>query len=529
MIDFEKGFNVFTGETGAGKSIIVGALSFLVKGKADPSIIKSGEEKAIIEGVFSLDDYLIKKLKEADIDYEDELIVRRVISADNHNSIRLNNSSVTLSFLSELFDGYIDIHSQKDSQYLLNRKNHLLLLDRYSDINALLDEYSSKYESYKQTKDEYNELLNNTYSDTEFEFIRYDYKELEDADLRIDEEAELIASENRFKQSEKYLSVLNSSLQMFDEDDGIDEKIGVLIKNLSINDEKILAVQSSLENHHYGIQEEINKLRQMLRSFSDDDFNIDQIEERLYLYSKLKRKHGKDVEGLLKLKNELSEKIHFYEDKDNVLNEKKAIMDKQYEEAYGLALKIREIRKEKAVNLEEEILKQTDDLMLNNVNFKVAFNETELSSKGMDDVEFYISLNKGEDIKPLRNVASGGEISRLMLALKVIFTSMSECGLVIFDEIDTGVSGKVSLAIGKKMKDISKDVQVLTITHLAAVAACAGSHFYIYKEDDLLSSNTRIKRLKEDEIIRELAVISSTSTTIDAINAARELYELAQS
>ena len=529
MIDFEKGFNVFTGETGAGKSIIVGALSFLVKGKADPSIIKSGEEKAIIEGVFSLDDYLIEKLKEADIDYEDELIVRRVISADNHNSIRLNNSSVTLSFLSELFDDYIDIHSQKDSQYLLNRKNHLLLLDRYSDIDALLDEYSSKYKSYKQTKDEYNDLLNNTYSDTEFEFIRYDYKELEDADLRIDEEAELIASENRFKQSEKYLSVLNSSLQMFDEDDGIDEKIGVLIKNLSINDEEILAVQSSLENHHYGIQEEINKLRQMLRSFSEDDFNIDQIEERLYLYSKLKRKHGKDVEGLLKLKNELSEKIHFYEDKDNVLNEKKAMMDKQYEEAYGLAMKIREIRKEKAINLEEEILKQTDDLMLNNVNFKVAFNETELSSKGIDDVEFFISLNKGEEIKPLRNVASGGEISRLMLALKVIFTSMSECGLVIFDEIDTGVSGKVSLAIGKKMKDISKDVQVLTITHLAAVAACAGSHFYIYKEDDLLSSNTRIKRLKEDEIIRELAMISSTSTTIDAINAARELYELAQS
>ena len=208
------------------------------------------------------------------------------------------------------------------------------------------------------------------------------------------------------------------------------------------------------------------------------------------------------------------------------MENKRKILDEKYNDCYQLALDMHNIRNNKAIALEESVLNETQDLMLNNVNFKVNIDECNLSNSGIDDIEFFVSLNKGEKLKPLKDVASGGEISRLMLALKTIFTSLSNCSLAIFDEIDTGVSGKVGLAMGKKMKEISKNTQVLTITHLASVAACADNHYFIYKEDNLLSSNTRIKQLNRNEIIQELASISSTDTTENAIAAAEELYKL---
>ncbi|MBR5341841.1 MAG: DNA repair protein RecN, partial [Erysipelotrichaceae bacterium] len=269
-------------------------------------------------------------------------------------------------------------------------------------------------------------------------------------------------------------------------------------------------------------------LKEFFDEFADEDLNIEYIEERLYTYSKLKRKHNLDTEGLIRKKDELKEKIRFFEDRDFVLGEKKKAVDELRNKAIDTAKEIHKIRSEKALQLEEEIIRQTDDLMLNNVNFKVRIEENELNSKGMDDVEFYISLNKGEDLKPLKNVASGGEISRLMLALKTVFSSLSDTSLLIFDEIDTGVSGRVALAIGQKMHDISTNIQVLTITHLAAVAACADKHYFIFKNDNNGYSNTSVKQLNRQEIIKELAMISSSDNSDTALKAAEELYNSAQ-
>lgn len=528
QIDFDEGFSVFTGETGAGKSIIVGALSYLIKGKADTSIIRTGTDKAIIEGVFTIEDYMKDTLDEADIEYDDELIVRRIISKDNKNSIRINQCSVTLNFLIDLFNEHIDIHSQKDSQYLLNKKNHLLLLDTYCKNNQLLSDYQKKYREYLSCLNEYNDLLNNTYNESEIDYLKFDLNELEQAKLNLDEEEELQEKEKRYKSLEKYINSLNNAIELFDGDGGIKEKLDILTRELDIDDTTIDHIKENIESSYYNLIDEVDKLKNLLNSFSDDDFNIEYIEERLYTYSKLKRKHNLDVKGLIDKIDSIKEKLRFFEDKDNVLNEKKKQLDTLYNEATALAKSLHENRFNQAKLLEIQVIKETADLMLNHINFEVNFNEVELNNNGIDDVEFYISLNKGEDLKPLRNVASGGEISRLMLALKSVFTSLSDTSLLIFDEIDTGVSGKTSLAVGQKMAKIAKDSQVITITHLAAVAACAKNHFYIYKNDDSKVSKTLIKKLSKDEIINELAFISSADNSKSSLSAAKELYETAQ-
>lgn len=527
-LSFSDGFTVFTGETGAGKSIIVGALSYLIKGKADPSVIRRGADKAIIEGIFSIEDYMKEALDEADIDYDDELIIRRVISADNHNSIKINQCSVTLAFLTSLFEEHIDIHSQKDSQYLLNKKNHLTLLDRYVKQEDLFDQYRTSYREYKKADSQYKELLNNTYSERELEFYRFDLNELEEAKLDLEEEDDLLNKEKRYKSAEKYITTLNSAIEIFDGDAGIKEQLSTLIRGLNLDDEVVNDVKDKIENIYYDLNDQTDRLKQILSSFDDEDLNIEYIEERLYTYSKLKRKHSTDTQGLLDKLNELKEKIAFFDDREYVLAEKKKELDQLYQKALAMAKKIHEIRAEKAKALQEEVVRHANDLVLPNTVFEIVLNPVDLNSNGIDDVEFYVAMNKGEVPKPLKNAASGGEISRLMLALKAVFNAYSATSLAIFDEIDTGVSGKVALAIGQKIADIAKSTQVLCITHLAAVAACAKEHFYIYKNDEAGYTNTSVKQLNQDEIINELAMISTSENSKAALDAARQLYKTAQ-
>ena len=527
-LSFSDGFTVFTGETGAGKSIIVGALSYLIKGKADPTVIRRGADKAIIEGIFSIEDYMREALDEADIDYDDELIIRRVISADNHNSIKINQCSVTLAFLTSLFEEHIDIHSQKDSQYLLNKKNHLTLLDRYVKQEDLFDQYRTSYREYKKADSQYKELLNNTYSERELEFYRFDLNELEEAKLDLEEEDDLLNKEKRYKSAEKYITTLNSAIEIFDGDAGIKEQLSTLIRGLNLDDEVVNDVKDKIENIYYDLNDQTDRLKQILNSFGDEDLNIEYIEERLYTYSKLKRKHATDTQGLLDKLNELKEKIAFFDDREYVLAEKKKELDQLYQKALAQAKKIHEIRAEKAKALQEEVVRHANDLVLPNTVFEIVLNPVDLNSNGIDDVEFYVAMNKGEVPKPLKNAASGGEISRLMLALKAVFNAYSATSLAIFDEIDTGVSGKVALAIGQKIADIAKSTQVLCITHLAAVAACAKEHFYIYKSDEAGYTNTSVKQLNQDEIINELAMISTSENSKAALDAARQLYKTAQ-
>ena len=524
-IDFDRGFNVFTGETGAGKSIIVGALSFLLKGRSDSSIVKTGKDKAIIEGVFDIkDEEIVNKLKEQDIDVEDEIIVKRVISADNKNSIKINESNVTLAFLTDLFSNVVDIHSQKDNHFLFNKKNQLFLLDKYAKNNELLNEYTKAYNLYLDKKHEYEDLLNNKYNESDIEYYKFDLKELESADLSLDEEEDLESKEKRYKSSEKYITCLSEAINLYDQNYGIKENLHSLVNILNLDDEKVNEITSEIEDLSYKLDEQLDGLKNILASFNEDDLNIEYIEERLYLYSKLKRKHKTDTSGLLELMDELKNRISLFDDKDRVLAQKEIEVKKIKDQVITLATKLHETRIEAAKSLTKEVTKEATDLLLNNIVFKIGFNKVDLSSSGGDDVEFMVSMNKGESIKPLKDVASGGEISRLMLALKVVFSRLSSTDLLILDEIDTGVSGKVALAVGQKISKISKNLQVLCISHLAPVAACADNHYLIYKEDNDVSTYTNVRKLSNNEIIEQLAIISNTSTDRKALEAANELY-----
>lgn len=524
-IDFDKGFNVFTGETGAGKSIIVGALSLLTRGRSDASIVKHGKDKAIIEGIFSVSDpSIIEKLKEQDIDVDDEIIVKRVITVDNRNSIKINESSVTLNFLEDLFTSYVDVHSQKDNHFLYNKKNQLLLLDKYANNSALIQQYQQAYSIYKKELNEYEDLLKNEYNESEIDFIKFDLKELDEAAISLEEEENLLNSEKRFKSLEKYINTLNESLSLFENDNGIKEKLYNVINLLDLDDEEVNDVSSKIKELYYNLDDEFNRLRNILDKIADSDLNIEQIEERLYLYSKLKRKHKLDVSGLLNKQDVLRNRLALLENRDAVLSEKNKLVKKAYDNALALATSLRDLRKEKAKELETAILENSNDLLLNNLQFMINFNQVDLNSSGIDEIEYLVSMNKGEDLKSLKNVASGGEISRLMLALKVVFAKLSNTELLILDEIDTGVSGKVALAIGEKIAKISRSVQVITISHLAPVASCADSHYLIYKTDNETSTITNVKKLSQDEIIEQLAMISNTSNDESALKAAKELY-----
>ncbi len=525
QIEFEKGFNVFTGETGAGKSIIVTALSYLFKGRSDSSLVRNGYDKAIIEGVFLIDDENLKlELNNQDIDLEDEIIIKRVIGKDNHSSIKINESAVTLNFLTSLLSKYVDIHSQKDSQYLFNTSNQLQVFNRYCNIQDKLDEYKVLYDNYKKIDDEYNNLLNNVYNEREIEFFKFDLDELENANLRLDEQEELLEKEKLLKSREKYLSVLNNALNIYNKDSGLKEEFYELVNSLNIQDEQISDIKDKLNSLYYDVQDQLDRLDDILNKFNDADLNVEEIEERLFTYSKLSRKHKTDTKGLIALKEDLKAKVESFENRDLVISSKQKQRQEAYDLAYASAKEISKIRIKKANELSKDIKKETDDLLLNNCLFNVDIKEKELSSNGIDQIEFLISMNKGEELKPLKNVASGGEVSRLLLALKAVFVRLSNTDLLILDEIDTGVSGKVGLKMGEKISKISRNCQVLCITHLASVAACANSHFYIYKQDTNNKTTTRIKKLDEDEIIKELANISSSSNDDNAIMAAKDLY-----
>ena len=529
QIEFEKGFNVFTGETGAGKSIIVTALSYLFKGRSDSSLIRNGYDKAIIEGVFLIDDKNLKdEFFKQDIDMEDEIIVKRVIDKDNHNSIKINQSSVTLNYLTDLLSKYVDIHSQKDSQYLFNSSNQLQLFNRYCNFNDKLNEYANLYREYKKINDEYDDLLNNVYNQREIEFFKYDLQELEDAKLDINEEEELIEKEKLLKSREKYLGVLNNALAIYNNDGGLKESFYELINSLNIQDDEITTIKEKINSLYYDLQDELDKLDIILNKLSDSDLNMEQIEERLFTYSKLSRKHKTDTKGLIALLADLRAKVESFDNREYVIAEKQKQRDLAYNRAYKLAKEISDIRKAKAIELSKDIKKETDDLLLNNCLFKVDIQEKELGVNGIDSIEFLISMNKGEELKPLKNVASGGEVSRLLLALKAVFVRLSNTDLLILDEIDTGVSGKVGLMMGKKIAMIAKDCQVLCITHLASVAACANQHYYIYKEDIDGKTTTKIRQLDNKQIINELANISSSSDDENALLAAKDLYNKAQ-
>lgn len=525
-LDFHSSFSGFTGETGAGKSLFIDALSILCGARVNAGYIQKGADSAFIEAVieFKPDHPALKVLAAAGYALEDDyIVVSREFTLDGKSSTRLNNRITTVAFIRELLKDVIDIHSQHDSQYLLNNKNHLSLLDSYTNDSSLLEAVKSAYRLYHDLQKELDLMMKEEFNADDLDFYQYQLQEIEKINIKEGEIEALEQTQKEMQSFEKTSTLLQDAIHLIDSSKY--ENIYELHKDLdAIDNATIQKVKEELLNAYYLIDENSKILKQYTNALEYDENVFNEVQERLFEIQKIIRKHGHTYEDLLQKTAVLETKIASMSDRDLVI----ATREKAIHEAYLIfkeqATLLSEKRKQAAINLEREIKRELSDLHLENATFKVVF-EAKDSSMGIDQVEFYIAMNKGEDIKPLAKVISGGELSRLMLGLKAIFSKLQHIQTIIFDEIDTGVSGSVAYAIGKKMKKLSRDAQVFSITHLAPVAAWGDYHYLVEKKEKNGHTISSIRLLNESERIAELASIASNSNSKQALEAAVELYQ----
>jgi DNA repair protein RecN (Recombination protein N) len=528
-IDFKADFSVFTGETGAGKSIFIDCIGCLIGDQLNVSMIRKGCEKTIIEGSFQVDKNLKEKLKDAG--YEDEdFIVTREINIDGRSITRLNQRTTTLSFVKECLTDYVDIHCQHDNQYLLNDRYHLNLLDQYCQFSEELVELSALYKKFDSLEKEYEKMISTTFNQAQLEIIEYQLKEIDDLNIKnIEEDIEIQGKLKAISEYEKQQKTIDEVKQLFSED-GILDKLydfSKLAHNLS-NFEDIQTNIENIINSYYSIADDYETILKKidLNTYSTEE--IDFLNSRLYDLQRIKRKYNASLKELLAIRQDLTSQLDAYNNKEFILSKLLKEKDLAYKKYYDYALEISKIRKNKALELKKAILNELKDLSLENAKFEVLFEENKPSSKGIDSVRFMISMNTGMPLQPLNKVASGGELSRLMLGLKVIFAKLQGSKLIIFDEIDAGVSGYVALNIGVKMAKLAKEIQVFSVTHLPSVAACGKYHYLISKVQTAESTSSTVEEIENDKRIEQLAILSSSTVSKTSLSAAKELLEKAQ-
>ncbi len=525
-LDFQDGFSAFTGETGAGKSILIDAISLLKADRASASYVMKGKDKAIIEGTFdfSNDTHALQILKENGFEDDEEYYTfSREISANGKSVARLNHRIIPLSLMREIVNTQLDIHGQRDNAYLLQSSNHLVLLDRYLHLEDAVQLVKEKYKVYTELVKEKQEAMEDSYNENDLEYFKYQIQEIENANLKPEEEEELEEKEKN------YLSLKNSMDKFQAIEDlytsSVESDIYSLLKLVeSLKDvDRIDSLQSQYTDAYYSMVDAVSSLIQMKDNFSFSEEEINEMEERLYTIQKLKRKYNTDIQGILEYKDELELKVQRFDNRQEYLQQ----MDDKIKKAENAYLKtaqsISDKRKAGAPALDKAIAEQLSELHLNNAKFLTHIENGEYTSSGIDKVEFKVAMNKGQEYSPLAFSASGGELSRLMLGLKVIFTHLQKIETIIFDEIDTGVSGKVAFSIGKKMKELSDECQVFAVTHLAPVASWADHQYLVSKESDESSTHTTIHELDEYQRIEQLAFISSGEITEASTSAAKEL------
>ena len=519
-ISFNEGFNVLTGETGAGKSLIINSLNIISGGRFSKDMIRKGEKQSYVE-ICLYEPQNINSI-------EGNIIVSREIHSNGRNMCKINGRMATVNELKEFMKSIIEIHGQNDSQNLLDSKEHLKYLDSYigGKIVDLKNQYKESYAKYMNIKRE----LKENYGDEKerqrkLDLLKYQYNEIEDAKLRNNEDEDLESKQKIILNSEKIVGTLN------DIDISIGENAIDIISNAIRQIEKIEGIDSKYQectNNLKSVYYEIQEISRDISNYKDDiDFDENEqkeIEDRLDLIYDLKRKYGNSIQEILDYKNEVEKEIFRIENMEEYTNNLKKEQIGLTDKLNKIALKIHDLRELGAKQLSSEINKNLQDLEMKNakINIHVDLLE-EFSENGKDEVEFYISTNIGEDEKELIKIASGGEMSRIMLAIKTVLANSDNVSTLIFDEIDTGISGKAAKKVAEKLSKISKNHQVICISHLPSIAAIADYNYFINKQIENERTITTIKRLEEAEIIHEIARISSGEINEATLNYAKEL------
>ena len=530
QIDFQSGMTVLTGETGAGKSIIIDAIGQLIGQRSQPSFVKNGADYAFIEGVFSSNKEIDKILLDNNFPIDEHLVISKKINRDGKSAIKINYRNSSQLLLKKIMSQIVDIHSQFETHQLFNESYHLKLLDNFigNELTDLKKEYLTLYQTYKNLNQKYLSLTKEELTDEQLDFYLAQLEEIEELDLENFDEEEFLKERNNLLNYEKNSQHIKNYKALMDSSKGIMD----LFKQ-SLNELSYLEIDDIKHNYDqlYDLYYTVDGINQDIYDqfsqsyFSEEHYN--EVQETFFKLNKLKRKYGQTIDAIIDFKNSLIEKIELFKNRDQMIENINLKLKETENQLIYYAKKISILRKNKALELEKEVKYILNQMYLQQVQFKFDFQINDFNDNGIDNVKIVVSTNSGQPLQPLQKIASGGELSRIMLAIKAVSQNSKDGGTIIFDEADTGVSGKVAESIGHVIKKISKKQQVICVTQLAQVACFANNHLFIEKEQMDNTSKVHVRLLNEKESVYELAkMISGKEITQQSIDHAKKLKEI---
>lgn len=532
-IDFKKGLNVMTGETGAGKSIVIDSINAVLGNRTSKELIRTGASSAFVSAEFTnLSEKALVVIDEAGFELEDgELLIQREISTTGKNKCRINDRPATVSTLKEIGVQLINIHGQHESYELMSPELHISYIDKLAGLESEIEAYQEVYKKYKKLSAELKKAtVDESERERKIDLLKYQIDELEDADLRDGEYEELNEQKAVLQNSEKIIEAIMSSRALMN---GDEESSGVLENLQEINSQlsdiseymsEVEPINSRIESAIYELEDCLSELTGLTDLVDTDGGSLDSIEERLDLIYTLGKKYGSTIKEMLdfldKAKKELNALVMYDENREALIKE----CDKAYKEAEKLAKALSEKRRATSSEFADKVCEEMAFLDMPNVKLVVVQEKCELNSLGCDNIEFLISTNPGEPPKPISKIASGGELSRMMLAVKNVLSDKDDIDTLIFDEVDTGISGSAAQKVGLKLREVSKSRQVLCVTHLAQIAAMGNSHFKISKSVRDEKTFTKVEELDHEGRKQELArIIGGTEMTKASLDYAEEM------
>lgn len=550
-IELADGLNVLSGETGAGKSIIIDSINAILGGRVSKDIIRTGKEKAMVEAVFQVDAERVRDLLEGygiEPEEDNTLVVSREFNIHGKSICRINGKMATVSMLRELGERIIDVHGQYDNQSLLRTENHIKLLDSFGGehIEKLKLEYAQALQKYKSICNRIKELSGNSGErERRIDLLKYQIDEIRKAGLKIGEEEELNKQRLLLSNSEKVLGALSKAYELLytgvdgsmSASDGINEAIQCIstVANLDV---KYESISKKLEDLYYQLEDAAEEIRSERDKVEYNPELLESIDERIDLIFRLKKKYGQSIRDILEYCEKIEQELEEIISSEEIIKKLQSQMKEADNELYALSCKLNEERHKAAQILEDRIGNELDDLEMKKAKFKVdilfdqepdSSGHRPYNSSGLNHVEFLISPNAGEPLKPLSKIASGGEMSRVMLAIKNILANVDSMPTLIFDEIDTGISGRAAQKVGEKLSYISKKHQVICVTHLAQIACMADSHYLIEKVSDDVSTETRVVKLEGKAVDNEIArILGGASISDTTLKYAKELLQNAR-
>ncbi|WP_195925288.1 DNA repair protein RecN [Sarcina ventriculi] len=538
-LDLDEGFTILAGETGAGKSILIDAINYVLGSKFNKDLIRTGEEKTFVEAICSIEDN--KSLKEIldfyDIEYDDILIISRESFKNGKSVIRVNGKAIILSNLRKISEKLIDIHGQHSNQNLLNKDRHIEYLDSFGKINLENDfiKYKESFVEFKDIKDKILSLNKNESDEKLIDYIKYQIEEIDNASLSAGEEEKLIDRYNILSNHEKIRNSLARSYSYLDSSTGeysVLDSLDFVVREISAiekHSEKAKLIKERVNNTYYELQDLTKDIKSLLDESYYDENELDEINSRIYKIGLLKKKYGSSIEEILKYRENLDKQYQEIINSEEIIKElkNKLIVIEKRLDKYSKNIHEKRVILGKAI--EEKIEKELKYVGLGKCTFKISIEyDDSFNLKGKDKVQFMISTNLGEPIKPMEKIVSGGELSRIMLSLKSVFIDKDNTPTIIFDEIDTGISGRIAQCVAEKMYEISNKHQVLCITHLPQIASMSDNHYMVKKYIENEKTFTKIEKINEEKKIEEIAImLGGVKLTENTLTNAREIIELA--